>query len=74
LRRGESLQNRQLQTWLTEWDTKKLFREKLIDKPSELKRYEDNLEEAIMMRNRSDALHELRNSKGFQQMEVSKAK
>ncbi len=57
----------------TEWDTKKLFREELIDKPSELKSYKDKLEEAIMMSNRSDTLHELRNSKGFQQMEVSKA-
>ena len=35
----------------------KLFREELKDKPSELKRYEDKLKEAIMMRNRSDAYH-----------------
>ena len=60
------MQNRQLQTWLSddeyeqiaaEWDTQKLFREELRDKPSELKRYEDKLKEAIMMRNRSDAYH-----------------
>ena len=60
------MQSRQLQTWLSadeyeqiaaEWDTKKLFREELRDKPSELKRYEDKLKEAIMMRNRSDAYH-----------------
>jgi len=60
------VQNRQLQTWLSddeyeqiaaEWDTQKLFREELKDKPSELKRYEDKLKEAIMMRNRSDAYH-----------------
>ena len=60
------MQNRQLQTWLTddeyeqiaaEWDMQKLFREELKDKPSELKRYEDKLKEAIMMRNRSDAYH-----------------
>jgi hypothetical protein len=66
LRRGENVQNRQLQTWLSddeyeqlaaEWDTQKLFREELKDKPSELKRYEDKLKEAIMMRNRSDAYH-----------------
>ena len=66
LKRGENVQNRQLQTWLTEdeyeqiaieWDTQKLFREELKDKPSELKRYEDKLKEAIMMRNRSDAYH-----------------
>ena len=65
-RRRENVQNRQLQTWLSadeyeqiaaEWDTKKLFREELKDKPDELKRYEDKLKEAIMMRNRSDAYH-----------------
>jgi hypothetical protein len=33
------------------------FREDLKDKPAELKRYEDKLKEAIMMRNRSDAYH-----------------
>jgi hypothetical protein len=37
--------------------TQKLFREECKDKPSELKRYEDKLKEAIMMRNRSDAYH-----------------
>ena len=66
LRRGENVQNRQLQTWLSEdeyaqieaeWDTQKLLREELKDKPDELKRYEDKLKEAIMMRNRSDAYH-----------------
>jgi len=66
LRCGENVQNRQLQTWLSdeeheqiaaEWDTQKLFREELKDKPDELKRYEDKLKEAIMMRNRSDAYH-----------------
>ena len=66
LKRGENVQNRQLQTWLiedeyeqiaVEWDTQKHFREELKDKPTELKRYEDKLKEAIMMRNRSDAYH-----------------
>jgi hypothetical protein len=66
LKRGENVQNRQLQTWLSadeyeqiaaEWDTQKHFTEELKDKPSELKRYEDKLKEAIMMRNRSDAYH-----------------
>ena len=66
LTRGENVQNRQLQTWLSddeyeqiaaEWDTQKLFREELKDKPDELKRYDDKLKEAIMMRNRSDAYH-----------------
>ena len=50
LKRGENVQNRQLQSWLSadeyeqiaaEWDTQKHFREELQDKPSELKRYED---------------------------------
>jgi hypothetical protein len=63
---GENVQNLQFQTWLNtdeyeqiaaEWDTQKLFREELKDKPSELKRYEYKLKEAIMMRNRSDAYH-----------------
>ena len=67
LKRGDNVQNRQLQTWLSvdeyeqiaaEWNTQKLFREELKDKPSELKRYEDKLKEAIMMRNRSDAYHQ----------------
>ena len=66
LKRGKNVQNRQLQTWLSdeeyeqiasEWDTQKLFREELKDKPDELKRYEDKLKEAIMMRNRSDSYH-----------------
>ena len=66
LKRGENVQNRHLQTWLSadeyeqiaaEWDTQKLFREELKDKPSELKRYEDKLKESNMVRNRSDAYH-----------------
>ena len=60
------MQNRQLQSWLSAdeyeqitvgWDTQKQFREELKDKPSELKRYENKLNEAIMMHNRSDAYH-----------------
>jgi hypothetical protein len=66
LKRGENVQNRQLQTWLSEgeyaqvdieWQEQLEIREELKDKPSELKRYEDKLKEAIMMRNRSDAYH-----------------
>jgi len=66
LKRGENVRNRQLQTWLSadeykqiaaDWDTQKLFREELKDKPDELKRDDDKLKEAIMMRNRSDAYH-----------------
>jgi hypothetical protein len=66
LKRGENVQNRQLQTWLSvdeyaqieaEWQEQLDLRETLKDKPSELKRYEEKLKEAIMMRNRSDAYH-----------------
>ena len=66
LKRGENVQNRQLQTWLSEneyeqvdieWQEQLELREELKDKPDELKRYEDKLKEAIMKRNRSDAYH-----------------
>ena len=66
LKRGENVQNRQLQTWLSEdeyaqvnieWQEQLELRNDLKDKPSELQRYEDKLKEAIMMRNRSDAYH-----------------
>jgi len=66
LKRGENVQNRQLQTWLSEdeyaqvdieWQEQLELREELKDKPGELKRYEDKLKEAIMMRNRSDVYH-----------------
>ena len=66
LKRGENVQNRQLQAWLNEveyakieaeWQEQLELREELKDKPDELKRYEDKLKEAIMMRNRSDAYH-----------------
>ena len=67
LKRGENVQNRQLQMWLsddeyaqieTEWQEQLELREKLKDKPSELKRYEEKLKQAIIMRNRSDAYHQ----------------
>jgi len=66
LKRGENVQNRQLHTWLSEdeyaqieseWQEQLALRETLKDKPSDLKRYEEKLKEAIMMRNRSDAYH-----------------
>ena len=66
LTRGENVQNRKLQTWLSEdeyaqvdieWQEQLELRKELKDKPDELKRYEDKLKEAIMMRNRSDAYH-----------------
>ena len=66
LKSGENVQNRQLQTWLSqdefaqfeaEWQEQIELREELKDKPSELKRYESKLKEAIMMSNRSNAYH-----------------
>ena len=66
LKRGENVQNRQLQTWLSEdeyaqvdieWQEQLEIREDLKDKPDELKRYEEKLKQAIMMRNRSEAYH-----------------
>ena len=55
LRRGENVQNRQLQTWLGEeeyeqleyaWQEQLQLREELKDKPSDLKRYEEKLKQA----------------------------
>ena len=52
LRRGENVQNRQLQTWLrdeqyaeikAEWQQQLELRRELKDKPSDLKRYEEKL-------------------------------
>ena len=49
LKRGENVQNHQLQTWLSEdeyaqieaeWQEQLALRERLKDKPSDLKRYE----------------------------------
>ncbi|XDZ67787.1 hypothetical protein AB8878_09940 [Alphaproteobacteria bacterium LSUCC0226] len=56
LKRGENVQNRQLQTWLSEdeyeqleyeWQEQLELREELKDKPSDLKRYEEKLREAM---------------------------
>jgi len=55
LKRGENVQNRQLQTWLSEdeyeqleheWQEQLELRDELKDKPSELKRYEEKLKQA----------------------------
>ena len=55
LKRGENVQNRQLQTWLSddeyaqieaEWQEQLDLREELKDKPNDLKRYEEKLREA----------------------------
>ena len=63
LRRGENVQNRQLQTWLSsdeyaqieaEWQEQIELREELKDKPSDLKRYEKKLREATFNYNRAE--------------------
>ena len=55
LKRGENVQNRQLQTWLSEdeyeqleyeWQQQLELRGELKDKPSDLKRYEEKLKQA----------------------------
>jgi ABC-type sulfate/molybdate transport systems ATPase subunit len=66
LRRGENVQTRQLQTWLSaddyamidaEWQEQLALRNELKDKPIALKRYDEKLNKAQMMRNRADAYH-----------------
>ena len=63
LKRGENVQNRQLQTWLSEeeyeqleyeWHEQRELRSELKDKPSELKRYEEKLREATFNYNRAE--------------------
>lgn len=63
LKRGENVQNRQLQTWLNEdeytqfeyeWQEQLELRSELKDKPSDLKRYEEKLREATFNYNRAE--------------------
>ena len=63
LKRGENVQNRQLQTWLNEeecqqleyeWQEQLLLRSELKDKPSDLKRYEEKLKQATFNYNRAE--------------------
>ena len=63
LRRGENVQNRQLQTWLSEeeyeqldaeWQEQLELRNELKDKPSDLKRYEEKLKQATFNYNRAE--------------------
>ena len=63
LKRRENVQNRQLQTWLSEdecaqleaeWQEQLELREELKDKPSDLKRYEEKLREATFNYNRAE--------------------
>jgi len=63
LKRGENVQNRQLQTWLNEeeyeqleyeWQEQIELREELKYKPSDLKRYEEKLKQATFNYNRAE--------------------
>jgi len=63
LKRGENVQNRQLQTWLSEeeyeqleyeWQEQLVLRNELKDKPSDLKRYEEKLKQATFNYNRAE--------------------
>ena len=63
LKRGENVQNRQLQTWLSEeeyeqleyeWQEQLELRDELKDKPRELKRYEEKLKQATFNYNRAE--------------------
>ena len=63
LKRGENVQNRQLQTWLSEdeyeqleyeWQEQLELRSELKHKPSELKRYEEKLKRATFNYNRAE--------------------
>lgn len=63
LKRGQNVQNRQLQTWLSEeeyeqleyeWQEQLELREELKDKPSDLKRYEEKLKQATFNYNRAE--------------------
>ena len=63
LKRGENVQNRQLQTWLSEeeyeqldyeWQEQLELRNELKDKPSDLKRYEKKLRVATFNYNRAE--------------------
>ncbi len=63
LKRGENVQNRQLQTWLSEdeyaqieaeWQEQLGLRSELKDKPSDLRRYEEKLKQATFNYNRAE--------------------
>ena len=62
-KRGDNIQNRQLQTWLSddeyaqidaEWQEQLELREELKDKPSDLQRYEEKLKQATFNYNRAE--------------------
>ena len=75
LRRGKNVQNRQLATWLTEdeydcfeseWESQKLIKEELKEKPKVLGLYEDKLKQAIFNYSRAEAYSTKRKSKTAQ--------
>ena len=70
LKRGENVQNRQLQTWLSEdeyaqvdieWQEQLEIREELKDKPDELERYEEKLKQATFYYNRAEGYSSKKN-------------
>ena len=63
MRRGENVQNRQLQRWLLEdeyaelgwaWQEQQELRLEMADKPSDLVKYEKKLTKAILFYNRAE--------------------
>ena len=71
LRGGENVQNRRLDTWLTDaefegfesdWESQLQIREDLRDKPDDLKRYEDKLKKAIFNYSRAEATAQKENT------------
>ena len=63
LKRGESLQNRQLVTWLnqeeyenfeSDWESQQQIREELKDKSDELRRYDNKLHQATFNDNKAE--------------------
>ena len=63
LKRGENVQNRQLQTWLSEdeyeqleyeWKVQLELRSELKDKPSDLKGYEEKIQKATFHANKAE--------------------
>ena len=70
LKRGENVQNRQLQTWLSEdeyeqleyeWKVQLELRSELKDKPSDLKRYEEKLQKTTFHANKAEVFRNKEN-------------
>lgn len=65
LKRGEHVQNRTLQTWLwtgeyamlaSDWNEQKSIRNELINKPTEVREYEEHLKKALFTYNKAEGL------------------